>query len=135
MVICYLGVGSNLGNRRRNINKAIKELRKIKGIKVLKISSLINTKAQGGPKDQPDFINGALKIKTSFSPSALLKELKIVEKNLGRAKTVRNGPRAIDLDILLYTDRIIKTKRLIIPHPRMFIRDFVVTPLSEVICD
>jgi len=134
MTTCYISLGSNLGNKRKNIESAIKELKKIKSTKLLKTSSLIKTKAQGGPKGQPDFFNGALKIKTGLLPGALLKKLKTVEKNLGRVKTMRNGPRIIDLDILLYGDKIIKTKKLNIPHPRMFKRDFVTRPLREIIC-
>jgi 2-amino-4-hydroxy-6-hydroxymethyldihydropteridine diphosphokinase len=134
MKTCYIALGSNLGNRRKNIRSAVEELKKIKKVKVLKISSLIKTKAQGGPKNQPDFINAALKIKTSLSPLALLKKLKKIEKKLGRIEAVRNGPRIIDLDILLYADRIIKTSQLIIPHTAMFERQFVIRPLVEVIC-
>jgi len=93
----------------------------------------MNTKAQGGPKNQPNFLNCALKIKTSLSPLKLLKYLKTIEKSLGRGKAVRNGPRIIDLDILLYGERVIKAKELIIPHPRLFKRDFVIKPLAEVI--
>jgi len=134
MVICYLGIGSNLGSRRRNIQRAISELRKTKSIKVLKFSSFLKTKAQGGPKCQPDYFNAAIKIKTSLTPRILLKKIKNIENKLGRVKTVRNGARIIDIDILLYGERKINSERLVIPHPRMFDRDFVIKPLSEVIC-
>lgn len=133
MNICYLGVGTNLGDRHKNIKTAIKEINALSNTKVIKTSKLIETKPQGGPLNQNDFLNGALKINTKLSPAVLLKQLKRIERSLGRKKTVRNGPRVIDLDILLYGDKIIDTKRLIVPHPRMFERDFVITPLSEII--
>ncbi|MDD4953730.1 MAG: 2-amino-4-hydroxy-6-hydroxymethyldihydropteridine diphosphokinase [Candidatus Omnitrophica bacterium] len=132
MFICYLGIGSNLGQRRENIELAVKKINSLKSTKVIKLSGIIETKPQGGPP-QPKFLNAALKIKTGLAPLTLLKKLKNIEQELGRIKTVRNGPRAIDLDILLYADKIIKRKELIVPHPRMFERDFVIRPLSEVI--
>ena len=133
MVICYLGVGSNLGDRNRNIKEAIKEINLLKDTKIIKISKIIETKPVGGPSAQGNFLNAALKIQTRISPLKLLKDLKKIEKGLGRVKTVRFGPRAIDLDILFYGDRIINTKDLTIPHPKLFARDFVIKPLSEVI--
>jgi len=133
MVICYLGIGSNLGNRNRNIKEAIKEINLLKNTQVIKISRIIETKPVGGPPTQGNFLNAALKMQTRIPPLKLLKDLKKIEKGLGRAKTVRYGPRAIDLDILFYGDRVINTKELKIPHPRLFARDFVIKPLSEVI--
>jgi len=133
MVICYLGVGSNLGDRNRNIKEAIKKINLLKDTQVIKISKIIETKPVGGVPAQGNFLNAALKIQTRISPLKLLKDLKEIEKDLGRVKTVRYGPRAIDLDILFYGDRIINTKELAIPHPRLFARDFVLKPLSEVI--
>jgi len=133
MVTCYLGVGSNLGNRRKNIELAIKKINQLTGTRVIKKSRLFNTLACGGPSGQPDFLNGALKIQTNLSPLNLLKLLKNIENELGRVKTARFGPRSIDLDILLYADRLISHRDLSIPHPRMFGRDFVIKPLSEVL--
>lgn len=133
MSICYLGVGSNLGNRQKNIKEAIKKIKALKDAKVLKVSRFMQTKPVGGPSGQPDFLNAALKIQTKISPLNLLKKLKIIEKTLGRAKTVRNGPRTIDLDILFYGNKIIQSKELTIPHPRMFEREFVLKPLAEII--
>ena len=133
MEICYLGLGSNLGNRRLNIKKAVKKIKLLKTTKVLKQSPLIQTDPAGGPLGQPKFLNAALKINTGLSPLKLLKELKNIEKELGRKKSARNSARIIDLDILLYGDKVIRAKRLIIPHPRMFVRDFVIKPLMEVI--
>lgn len=133
MQTCYLGVGSNLGARRENIGSAIKKINSLKSTRVVKKSKLIETNPVGSPEGQPKFLNGALKIKTELTPLTLLKKLKEIEKSLGRAKTVRYGPRTIDLDILLYADKIIKRKGLMIPHPKMFERDFVIRPLSEII--
>jgi len=132
MVVCYLGVGSNLGNRRENIQKALDYLTRTKGIKIEKSSRIYETKPMGGPL-QGKFLNAAIKIRTSLKPQLLLETLKKIEKDLGRKPTVRFGPRAIDLDILLYGNQTIKTKNLIIPHPRMFRRQFVLKPLREII--
>jgi len=132
MVICYLAVGSNLGNRRKNIKKALDYLAKTKGIKIEKASRIYETKAIGGVA-QGKFLNAAIKIKTSLTPQLLLKTVKNIEKDLGRKKTVRWGPREIDLDILLYGNKFIKIKNLVIPHPRMFEREFVLRPLREII--
>ena len=133
MAICYLGVGSNLGSRRANIKSAIRKINSLKGTKVIKVSKIIETKAVGGPRGQAKFLNAALKMETNIAPLALLKELKKIELDLGRIKTVRNGPRIIDLDILFYANRIIETKGLKVPHPKVFEREFVIKPLLEVI--
>ena len=132
MVVCYLGVGSNLGNRRKNIKKALDYLAKTKCIKIEKASRIYETKAVGGVP-QGKFLNAAVKIKTSLTPQLLLETLKKIEKDLGRKNTVRWGAREIDLDILLYGNKVIKRKNLVIPHPRMFAREFVLKPLREII--
>jgi 2-amino-4-hydroxy-6-hydroxymethyldihydropteridine diphosphokinase len=131
MVEAYLGVGTNLGQRPKNIKKAISALNKIEGLRVIKVSSLYETEHVGGPP-QRKFLNGAVKIKTNILPHRLLRELKGIEKKIGRKKTVKNGPRIIDLDILLYGSKVVKTKDLIIPHPRMGEREFVMKPLKEI---
>jgi len=133
MPICYLGIGSNLGNRRKFIKLAIQMIDALPGTRVIKISRVIQTTAVGGPRGQNKFLNAALKLSTQLSALKLLKELKNIEDKLGRVKTVRFGPRCIDLDILLYADRIVRSKILKIPHPRIFERDFVKRPLLEVI--
>ncbi len=126
----YLGIGSNLGNRNKNINTAIKKLGGIEGIEVTRVSSLIETEPEGGPP-QNKFLNGAIEIKTKLPPHELLKQLKRIEKELGRVKTIKNGPRPIDLDILFYGDEKINSSHLKIPHPRMHKREFVMRPLKE----
>jgi 2-amino-4-hydroxy-6-hydroxymethyldihydropteridine diphosphokinase len=133
MVICYLGVGSNLGNRRKNIKLASKLIGALKDTKIIKASKLFEFLPSGGPAGQPNYLNAALKISTNFPPLSLLKKLKKIENEIGRIPTVRFGSRVMDLDILLYGDRLMRNKTLIIPHPRMFNRDFVIKPLTEVL--
>jgi 2-amino-4-hydroxy-6-hydroxymethyldihydropteridine diphosphokinase len=133
MVICYLGVGSNLGDRRKNINLAVKLIGSLKNTKVMRLSKLSESAPCGGPAGQPDYLNAAVKISTGFSPLTLLKKLKTIEKKIGRTPAVRFGPRVIDLDILLYGDRVVCGRALTIPHPRMFDRDFVIKPLMQVL--
>lgn len=133
MVTCYLGVGTNLGDRRNNIKLAVKKINSLKGTKVIKLSKIMETEPLGGPSGQGKFLNLALKIRTNFSASRLLNKLKKIEKELCRVKTVRYGPRVIDLDILFYGDRIINRKDLKVPHPKIFEREFVIKPLLEVI--
>jgi 2-amino-4-hydroxy-6-hydroxymethyldihydropteridine diphosphokinase len=132
MVICYLGIGSNLGDRKKNIKRALEILENIEGIRIEKVSKIYETKPLGGPP-QGEFLNGVVKIKTSLSPFQLLRILKRIEKDLGRKKRVRFGPREIDLDILFYGGRIINTRILKIPHPRIFEREFVLKPLTEIL--
>ncbi|RJP28206.1 MAG: 2-amino-4-hydroxy-6-hydroxymethyldihydropteridine diphosphokinase [Candidatus Omnitrophota bacterium] len=133
MAVCYLGIGSNLGNRRKNIELALKKIKSIKGLKIIATSSIISTAAVGGPVNQNRFLNCAVKILIRITPLYLLKKLKEIEKEMGRVKTVRNGPRIIDIDILLFGNLIINKKELKVPHPRMFERDFVMRPLLELI--
>ncbi len=131
MPLVFLSLGSNIGDRKSNIKKAIKLL-KDEGIKIGRLSKIIETKPQGGPP-QPKFLNAAISIRTELPPRGLLKTLKIIEKMMGRSKGVRFGPRVIDLDILLYGDLKLKSKQLEIPHPRMWERQFVLGPLYSLI--
>jgi 2-amino-4-hydroxy-6-hydroxymethyldihydropteridine diphosphokinase len=133
MTVCYLGVGSNLGNRRKNIAQAMQKISKLKDTRIIKMSKVIQTQPMGGPSNQGKFLNAALKIQTKIPPLKLLQALKKIERDLGRTKTVRYWPRVIDLDILFYGDKIINRKNLTIPHPRIFEREFVIRPLSEII--
>jgi 2-amino-4-hydroxy-6-hydroxymethyldihydropteridine diphosphokinase len=131
MAICYLGIGSNLQDRRRHIKLAIQKLKKLKDTKVIKVSRLYETNPVGGPAGQGKFLNAALKIKTALPPLNLLKSIQRIEQELGRIKTLRYGPRTIDLDILFYGKRVIRRRELKIPHPRVFQRQFVMRPLLE----
>jgi 2-amino-4-hydroxy-6-hydroxymethyldihydropteridine diphosphokinase len=127
----FISFGSNLGERSENINNAIAHLKKIPGVTISKISSIIETDPIGGPA-QPKYLNGVVKIKTSLSPRTLFKRLQKIEVELGRIRSVKNGPRIIDLDILLYGRETIEEPDLKIPHPRMFERAFVMQPLLEI---
>ena len=133
MTVCYLGIGSNLGDRRKNIALALSKIKALDHTTIMKVSKIIETEPVGGPPTQGKCLNAALKIKTALPALRLLKALKKIEKALGRTKTARNGPRVIDLDILFYGDKIIKRKDLTVPHPRIFERQFVIKPLFEVI--
>jgi len=133
MTLIYLGIGSNLGNRSKNIKAALKKIGSLKDTQVLKASRIIETDPVGGPARQGKFLNTALKIRTALTPEIFLKKIKNIEKELGRTQSVRFGPRIIDIDILLYGDKIIHSRNLEIPHPRMFHRDFVLRPLLELL--
>lgn len=128
---CYIGIGSNLGQRKKNIELAIDKINRLSETKVAKISSVIETLPVGGPK-QGKFLNAAIEIKTGLSPRKLLACLQEIEHGLGRKRVVKNGPRTIDLDILFYGDKKIKEKDLVVPHPRIKERQFVLVPLKEI---
>jgi 2-amino-4-hydroxy-6-hydroxymethyldihydropteridine diphosphokinase len=134
MVTCYIATGSNLGDRRSNIESAIKKIRVIAGTKVKKVSSVIETAPQGGPMQGP-YLNAVLEAETSLTPYQLLLELRKIESMLGRVRQEINGPRTIDLDILTYGDACINEPALCIPHPRLLGRDFVMIPLGEIAPD
>lgn len=131
MITCYIGIGSNLGDRRRYIDSAIDELKKNGGtIRVLRISSIYET-APVGELAEGRFLNGVIEIETSLEPKRLLEELHGIESRLGRKRTVKNGPRTIDLDILYYGNDAISDGALVIPHPRIGEREFVLKGLRE----
>ncbi|MBI5389391.1 2-amino-4-hydroxy-6-hydroxymethyldihydropteridine diphosphokinase [Candidatus Woesearchaeota archaeon] len=129
MVKVYLSIGSNLGNERRNLEQAIAFLKE--KCKIIKVSPFYKTKPMYS-KNQPAFLNAAIGVETALSPKELLFFLKSIEKRMGRKKAKRYGPRLIDIDILLYGKQIIKNRGLIIPHPRMQERQFVLQPLAEI---
>lgn len=132
MPICYIALGSNLGDRTKNINLALEYLKQDPAIKICKVSSFVETEPVGGPA-QPKFLNGVAKIETNYSAQGLLKKLQRVEAELGRKRPhLKNHPRTIDLDILRYGDTKIAEENLKVPHPRMWARDFVTTPLKEI---
>ena len=128
-IVVYLSLGSNIGNRRKNLESAVKELDK-KNIKLIKLSSLYETEPIG-PK-QRKFYNVAGKFTTNFKSQELLEVIKNIEKNLGRKKTYHWGPRIIDIDILFYGTQIIKKENLTIPHKEIQNREFVLVPLKEI---
>ncbi len=133
MSIVYIGIGSNLGKREENCEKAISLLIN-KGLRDLKQSSKIETEPWG-VKNQPAFINMAVSAGTDLSPERLLTLIKEIEVKMGRTSTVRWGPRIIDLDILFYDNVVIEKPDLSIPHPHIRDRDFVLRPLAEIAPD
>ncbi|PIU83706.1 MAG: 2-amino-4-hydroxy-6-hydroxymethyldihydropteridine diphosphokinase [Elusimicrobia bacterium CG06_land_8_20_14_3_00_38_11] len=130
MTTVFLGLGSNRGNRKKNILRAIKLLKR-SGQKVLRLSSLRETKPYGYKK-QKKFLNAVVKLKTKLLPSELLELCKKIEKKIGRTKSFRWGPREIDIDILFFGKKIIKNKKLTIPHKDLHNRAFVLQPLMEI---
>ena len=125
----FIALGSNIGNLEDNLNTALEKLAKFAEIK--KVSSFYTTKPQGF-LDQADFLNGVCLVETEFSPQDLLKKLKEIEKEMGRKKTFKDGPRLIDLDIIYYDNIVLKTPDLTIPHPRAHERMFVMKGMLEI---
>ncbi|MBV8781759.1 MAG: 2-amino-4-hydroxy-6-hydroxymethyldihydropteridine diphosphokinase [Phycisphaerae bacterium] len=130
--IAYIGFGSNLGDRRATIESALQQLRETPGIQVRAVSSLLENAAVGGPADSPPFLNGVAELTTERPPLDLLDRLLKIERNLGRVRSERNAPRTIDLDLLLYGEMILQSESLVLPHPRMRERIFVLEPLAEI---
>ena len=129
-----LGFGSNIGDREENIRLAIQFLGDDPLIEVLHVSSLYETEPVG-KKDQPAFLNAVASIVTDYGPEQLLATCLRVERKLGRVRTLRWGPRTIDIDILVYNDVCMKTDTLTLPHPRILERRFVLVPLQEIAGD
>ena len=127
----YISVGSNMGDRETYIENAIDNLESDDCIEINAVSKLVETKPYG-MTDQDDFLNGVFKITTLYSPEELLARLHIEENEAGRERLVHWGPRTLDLDILLFDDLVMSTDTLIIPHPDMANRNFVLMPLCEI---
>jgi 2-amino-4-hydroxy-6-hydroxymethyldihydropteridine diphosphokinase len=125
-----IAIGTNLGNRRKNINIAIQKMKE-NGIDVEKISPVYET-APYGYTEQPAFLNCAILGKTNLSPHELLDTLLSIEKEMGRVRKIHWGPRIIDLDIIFYDNLIIDEPNLKIPHPDMQNREFVLKPISDI---
>lgn len=132
MALSYIGLGSNLKDRKKNIATALKHLEQDADIDIIQTSSFIETKPHNSPA-QPNFLNGIVKIETTYSAQQLLNKLQEIEAKLGRKKPYpKNSPRTIDLDILIFGDLKIDEADLQIPHPEMWQRKFVTVPLKEV---
>ncbi len=132
MARAYLGLGTNLGNKQENLEKALDFLNSYGQFQVLKVSSFYETEPVGY-EDQDKFLNAAVVGETILSPHELLDLCHEIENHLKRVRIIRWGPRTIDVDILLYDSReILDEPRLIIPHPRMIEREFVLAPLAEI---
>ena len=129
-VTVYIALGSNLGERDVYLRRAVAALRTTDGFTVRRVSRFYETDPIG-KTDQPPFLNGVLEGETALPPGALLTTLQGIEKTLGRVHRERWGPREIDLDLLLYGNRVIEEKELTIPHPHLHERDFVLVPLSD----
>jgi len=132
--ICYIGLGSNLGDRAGNLRKALRALAETEGITLMECSSVYETEPVG-VTDQPRFLNMVTRICCELSPHELLAQCQRIEQLLHRTPTKRWGPRTIDLDILLFGDISVSSDELTIPHPRMHERQFVLVPLAEIAAD
>ncbi len=131
-VICYIGLGSNLGDSSDTLHSAFSALKNHANIDLIKHSSLYGSKPHG-PQDQPDYVNAVAQIETTLQPLSLLDALQHIEKTHNRIRTGQHwGPRTLDLDLLLYGDQLIESERLIVPHPRITERPFVLYPLDEI---
>ena len=126
----YIALGSNLGDRRNYLEQAVKKLEQDDDFRKLRVSSLIETKPYGGV-EQEDFLNGVLETETILTPHELLDRLHVYEAEAGRERKVHWGPRTLDLDILFYDDLVVDDEELVIPHPDLENRDFVLEPLME----
>jgi 2-amino-4-hydroxy-6-hydroxymethyldihydropteridine diphosphokinase len=126
-----LGFGSNIGDKPANIRRAIAMLEARKAVEITKVSSIYKT-APWGYLEQDSFANACALARTRLSPAALLAEAKAVEAEMGREKTIRWGPRLIDIDILFYGDLPLAEPDLILPHKELFNRAFVLVPLAEI---
>jgi 2-amino-4-hydroxy-6-hydroxymethyldihydropteridine diphosphokinase len=130
----YLSMGSNLGDRVEMLRRGLDELDQLTATQVVRLSSIYDTDPVG-EVDQPRYLNAVLMLETELDPQVLLWNLLLIERRLGRVRTRRWGPRPLDLDILLYGDLVIDEPGLIIPHPLMHERAFVLVPLAELAPD
>jgi 2-amino-4-hydroxy-6-hydroxymethyldihydropteridine diphosphokinase len=130
MTTAFVGIGSNLGDRETNLERALELLAAEDGIEIAAVSEIRETEPVG-PVEQGLFLNGAARVETSLAPRALLACLLTVENRLGRVREERWGPRTIDLDLLLYGDEQIDEPGLSVPHPRLHERRFALEPLAD----
>lgn len=132
MPVAYIGLGSNLGDRRATLDAAVRRLRAEPGLRVLAVSGYYETAPVDCPPASGDYLNAAAAVETDRDPHDLLKLLQHIERQFGRVRTGVNSPRTLDLDILLSGDRVIDSPDLVVPHPRLHERLFVLVPLSEI---
>lgn len=130
-VTAYVGLGSNLGGRVEPMQSGLRLLSEKPSLQIVEVSPVYETDAVGGPEGQPSFLNAVAKITTGHDCRTLLLALLEVEKAVGRVRTQRFGPRILDLDLLLYGDKVVEEEGLVVPHPRMVSRRFVLQPLSD----
>lgn len=127
----FVALGSNLDDPARQLDRALEALSGLPGTRVLAVSSFYLT-APWGDADQPDFVNAVAMLETALAPLPLLDALLTIEQQMGRVRTRRYGPRVIDLDLLVHGDTVLDSPRLVLPHPRMHERAFVMWPLAEI---
>jgi 2-amino-4-hydroxy-6-hydroxymethyldihydropteridine diphosphokinase len=130
MTVVYLGLGSNLGDRKQNLLKAVGALQELDGVSHVRLSQIIETAPVGGPQ-QGDYLNAVVECHCSVVAIQLLRQVQIIEQQLKRQRSGKNHPRTIDIDILLFGDESHASHELTIPHPRMHQREFVMRPLAE----
>ncbi len=130
--LAYIGLGSNLGDRRATLEAAIAVLTRTRGVHLRKVSSFHESEPVGGPPGQGKYLNAAAVAETELDAHELLRVLHENEAQFGRVRIVRWGARTLDLDLLLFADQIVSTPELIIPHPRLRVRRFVLEPLAEI---
>jgi 2-amino-4-hydroxy-6-hydroxymethyldihydropteridine diphosphokinase len=135
MARCLIGCGSNLGDRREQLDRAVELLRSMPGVSFRAVSRFRETRPVGGPAGQPAFLNGACLIETDLAAGEVLAMLMAVENTLHRERQERWAARTIDLDLLLYDDLVVETDALTLPHPRMATRRFVLEPSAEIAAD
>lgn len=126
-----LALGGNVGDVPATLSKALKRIDSLKDTSVLEVSFLYSTAPVGGPS-QPDFLNGAALLETSLTPAELMTALLQIEKELGRVREIQDGPRTVDLDLLLWDDLVLDTPLVTLPHPRLHQRAFVLVPLAQI---
>lgn len=131
-VAACVGLGANLGARAERLREAWTALAADPAIADLVASRVYETAPVGGPPGQGPFLNAAVRLRTTLSPRALLDRLLAIEARAGRVREVRHGPRSLDLDLLLYGDRCVREPGLVVPHPRLHERAFVLVPLCDV---
>ncbi len=127
-----IGLGSNLGDRRATLDAALAALASLAGVEVRAVSAYHQTEPVGGPGGQGPFLNAAALLATALEPLDLLAALHEIERKLGRVRTVRWGERTLDLDLLLFGDRVVDSRELTVPHPRIASRRFVLIPAAEI---
>lgn len=132
MVLALVALGSNLGDRGRQLDLAVKHLCREFPVRLFQHSGWIETDPVGGPPDQPLYLNGAIEVETSLSPHELLAALLSTEKAFGRERSILNAPRTVDLDLLVYGEEILNDPTLKLPHPRLTERFFVLIPLERI---
>lgn len=130
-VIAYVGLGANLGEPRRQLEEALARLKATEEVEVIRVSTFYRNPPLG-PPEQPWYINAVAQVRTRLAPEDLFRVLRHIEAELGRARGKRWGPRIIDLDLLLYDGEVMAAPELVVPHPEMHRRAFVLVPLAEI---